>query len=154
MKRLHKITTLVMMVIMLVGLTACTKKTAISVNEFNDIMESKGCTIVDATGQLVPESIPAISLALSDEWQIEFYEFVDNDTAAAVFQENKIIFERAADSGASAEITKNIMNYSYYSASTSSTFYMLAQIDNTMLYVEADVAYKDEIVEIVKELGY
>ena len=154
MKRLHKITVIVMMVMMLVGLTACSKKTAISVEEFNDTLESKGYTIEDATGQLAPDSITAISLALSDNYQIEFYEFVDDRTATAVFQENKIIFERAADSGASAEITKNLMNYNYYSASTSSTFYMLAKIDNTMLYVEADVAYKDEIVEIVKELGY
>ncbi len=154
MKRFHKFAALAMMMVMLVGLTACSKKTAISVEEFNDILESKGCTIEDATGQLAPESITAISLALSDDYQIEFYEFVDNETATAVFLENKTIFEGHTGSGASAEITKNIMNYSYYSVSTSSTFYMLAQIDNTMLFVEADVAYKDEIVEIVKELGY
>ena len=31
---------------------------------------------------------------------------------------------------------------------------MVARIDNTMLYVVADDVHKEEIVELIKELGY
>ncbi|MGN0430917.1 MAG: hypothetical protein ACI4EQ_01005 [Lachnospiraceae bacterium] len=154
MKKLNKVIAMAMMMILLAGLTACGNRTAVSVSEFNNVLEDKGYIIEDATGQIAPESITAISLAVGDDYQIEFYEFKNNAAATAVFNENKNIFESYASGGASAEITKNIMNYSYYSVTSSGTYYMLAKIDNTMLYAVADSEYKDEIVEIVKELGY
>lgn len=153
MKKLHKLVALATMMFMLAGLTACSNRTPVSVDDFDATMEEKGFEIVDATGQIAPDSITAISLAMNDNYQIEFYEMVDDATATAIYAENKAIFESYAV-GSSATLSKNIMNYAYYSVTNSGTYYALAKIENTMIYVVADVEYKDEISEILKELGY
>ena len=153
MKKVYKMFAVAMMIIMSIGLTACSNRTPVSVSDFNEIMEEKGFEIVDATGQVAPESITAISIAVNEDYQIELYEMVSDATATAIFAENKNIFEEYAE-GSSLTLSKSIMNYSYYSVTNAGTYYALSKIGNTMIYVVADVEYKDEISEILKELGY
>ncbi len=153
MKKVYKMLAVALMTIMCIGLTACSNRTPVSVSDFNEIMEEKGFEIVDATGQVAPESITAISIAVNEDYQIELYEMVSDATATAVFAENKDIFEDYAI-GSATTISKNIMNYAYYSVTSSGTYYALSKIGNTMIYVVADAEYKDEISEILKELGY
>ncbi len=153
MKKLQKLVIVTMLTTMLVGLTACSNRTPVSVDDFKETMEENGFEIADVTGQLAPESITAIILAYNDAYQIELYETIDDATATALFAENKDNFEDYAV-GSAATLSKNIMNYAYYSVTSSGTYHALSKIDNTMIYVEADAEYKDEISEILKELGY
>ena len=153
MKKIHKLVVLTVLTITLAGLTACSNRTPVSVSDFNEIMEEKGFEIVDATGQVAPESITAISIAVNEDYQIELYEMVSDATATAVFAENKDIFEGYAE-GSSLTLSKSIMNYSYYSVTNDGTYYALSKVGNTMIYVVADAEYKDEISDILKELGY
>ncbi len=137
----------------LMTFTACGKREALSLEEFNTIMEAEGYTITDATGQIAPKQITAISLALKDSYQIEFYVFTDADTAASVYAQNKSVFEENKPSG-HVELYKNIGNYGYYSLTADGVYYLLSRVDNTMLYAVADAAYKSEINAMVKKIGY
>lgn len=150
---MKKALTVFLAVFCLMNLTACGKKEAISLDEFNTGMEAEGYTIIDATGQIAPEQITAISLALKDDYQIEFYVFTDGDTAASTYEQNKYIFEEYKSSG-HVEVYKNIGNYSYYALTSDGIYYLLSRVDNTMIYVVADAEYKSEINAMVKKFGY
>ena len=45
-------------------------------------------------------------------------------------------------------------NYNYYAFTADGNFHMIARIGNTMLYCESEKENKDDIVEMVKKLGY
>lgn len=139
--------------LMMWGLTGCASKEAVSVEVFNEVMEEKGYEIIDASEQYSEDVIEAISLALCEDYQIEFYVFSDSAAAAATYNQNKSLFEEERGT-ASVHIAKSIGNYSYFNMSSDGIFYLLARVDNTMLYVVADADYKGEIEKIIKELGY
>ncbi len=45
-------------------------------------------------------------------------------------------------------------NYNYFSFNADGNFHLIARIDNTMVYCETKKEYKDEIIDLVKTLGY
>lgn len=153
MKHFKQIFMMLVMTAGLFGLTGCVKKEAVTVKEFNQVMEDAGAEIVDATDQLSDRVVKEISLAVFDDYQIEFYVLTNEDTASAVFFENRAIFEENKGS-VSSEISKSIGNYNYYALTSGGSCYLLARVDNTMLYVVADAGDKDEITEMFKTLGY
>lgn len=139
--------------IYIISLTGCAEKKPVSVDEFQNVMSNAGFTMTDVTGQASTDSITAIRLAMKDTYQIEFYIFTENKFAASAFMQNKSIFE-GYKNGVSSEISKNIGNYDYYSLVSGGDCYILARVDNTLLYTVADAAYKKEITGLLEQLGY
>lgn len=150
---MKKALTMFLAVFCLIGLTACGKKEAVSLEKFNALMEEEGYTIADATGQVAPEQITAISLAMNDYYQIEFYVFTDADAAASTYVHNQNIFE-GYKSGGYVDVYKNIGNYNYYALTSNGVYYLISRIDNTMIYVVADAGKSSEVNAVVKKIGY
>ncbi|HKM34902.1 MAG TPA: hypothetical protein VJY54_09175 [Lachnospiraceae bacterium] len=134
-------------------LTGCTQKKPVTLEEFKNVMSSAGFTIVDATDQATGDSITAISLATKEEYQIEFYVFTENKFAASAFIQNQSIFE-SYESGSTYSLNKEIGNYAYYSLVSDGECYILARVDNTLMYAVADATYKNDITELAQKLGY
>ncbi len=130
-------------------------KTSITVSEFKEFMESKGYMIKDSTEKSVDnENLSQLCVAYDENnYQIEFYVFENEQSALNFFTNNKSNFE--VQSGlVSSSYATNINNYNIYAITTNGTYRYLARVDNTVIYVDEDVKYKDNIKGIVDELGY
>jgi hypothetical protein len=135
-------------------LTACGSKTALTNEQFIEKMESAGYLIADATNQFAEGNVETVTLAMKDGvYQIEFYVLPSDDRAVAAFNASKNDFEQMKGSGSSTGEV-NIGNHNYYGLSTGEGYYVVSRIDNTMIYINASAEYKDEIKDILKELGY
>lgn len=138
----------------LCSLIGCSSKTAQTVEGFTDFMETAGFEVTDATADTETNALAsAVIIALCENYQIEFYQLIDNETGKAVFYNNKSIFDKE-HSIKTMSVQSSFGNYDYYAFTADGNFHIIARIDSTMLYCEADKEYKDEIVKYVKELGY
>ena len=153
MKRIFSVLS-VLVVIMSFVLTGCEDRTPQTVEGFSNFMKGKSFTIQDVTADTETNGLAkSVIVAVGKNYQLEFYELNDSETGEGVFYNNQNIFDEEHNvKTASKEIS--IDNYNYYAFNADGDFHMIARIDNTMLYCVADKTYKDEIVNIVKELGY
>lgn len=143
---------------LLVGVVALASKSkpSISATEFSTIMNSKGYKITDASDQLAQyEYVTKVYIAgnKSTNYQIEFYELSDDTMAKSFFNQNKTKFENQKES-ASAETNVKGKNYSKYTLTTGNKYKVLSRIDNTVIYLDVDNSYKEEVKNILSELRY
>ncbi len=143
---------------LLVGVVALASKTkpSISATEFSTIMNSKGYKITDASEQFAQyEYVTNAYIAgnKSLNYQIEFYELSDDTMAKSFFNQNKTNFENQKES-VSAETNVNGKNYSKYTLTTGNKYKVLSRIDNTVIYLDVDNSYKEEVKNILSELRY
>ena len=149
-----RICTIITLLLLMLSLVACGNKVAKTVDEFTSFMEGKNFITQNVTSTTQTNGLAtAVIVALNDNYQVEYFAFKDNESGAGVFQHNKNLFdEKAPTKTLSTEL--NSSNYNYYSFTSGDTYYMVSRIDNTMIYCVASKEYKDEINNIVDELGY
>lgn len=131
-------------------------KESITASEFYDKMEDKGYYLQDATNQFSAyDYIKQVYLALESDnkYQIEFYEFSDESYAMSFYENNKSIFESSKANSAS-NTNVNLKNSSKYTLSSNGSYKSLSRIDNTLIYIDIDSEYEDEVKDILKDLGY
>lgn len=153
---MKKIKTLVLS-ILVVLLSACSlNKEAIDVDKFKEKMRDKDYYVVNSKEQFseydyIIDSYIAIN---SDKtYQIEFYKLLDIDNSLAFYNYNKDIFDASRTSN-STYTDINLSNNNKYTLSTEDSYKVLSRIDDTVIYVNTDIKYKDEINSILKNLGY
>ena len=138
----------------LLAITSCSKKTPQTTKGFTDIMEEAGFEVLDITEMYSDRGpVSSVIIARNENYQIDFYKLTDNNTAIGVFSNNKQIFD---DEHSSKTFSTSVSsgNYDYYAFNAEGYFHMIARVDDTMLFCEAKEEYKDEILELVKKLGY
>lgn len=152
---MKKILSLLLGAVMALSLVGCggAKKEAISANYFESILTSNGFEMVDATEQFDEGLVESVTIAVNDEYQIEFYVLPSSDQAVAAFAENKANFA-SMKSGGAKEVTTSLGNYSYYALTTSEAYYVTTRIDNTFIYATVAKEHKDTVTDIIKQLGY
>ncbi len=154
---MKKLISALLTVALSVTLMGCSAKEPITSASFEEQMTEAGYIIADCTEQYAEAAyIEKCYVALSDEeanYQIEWYEISDNDTAVQFFNTQKSIFEESAGN-ASATTSLNGTNSNKYTLSTDGTYKLLSRIDNTVIYVDCDSEYKDAVQETLKALGY
>ena len=57
-------------------------------------------------------------------------------------------------SNSSVQTNINGKNYSKYTLSSDGKYMIVSRINNTVVYLDVDSSYKDEIKTILNELGY
>jgi len=154
MKRNKIFIALVSVVMLMCMLCGCSAKTAIDAETFTKTMEAENYTVTDVTSDTETNGLAtSVLIAANDNYQIEFYVLTDNDTGESVFYNNQNLFDDEHPTKTmSSEVSSG--NYNYYAFNADGNFHMIARVDNTMLWCEADKAYKEEIVDLVKKLGY
>jgi len=131
-------------------------KEPITVSDFKDIMEEKDFEIMDIKEQFEAyDYIEKAYIALKEDYdyQIEFYRLDEEEDAINFYETNKEKFE---DSKGTSEIETKVSmgNNSKYTLKTNGEYKVVSRIENTVLYVDVDDKYEDEVKEILKEIGY
>lgn len=153
MKSLKKIMVLSIFVVLMLVLTGCGDKVAITPDSFKSTMEAKGFDIVDATTQFEEGDVEKVYIALNENYQIEFYLVATEEQAIVAYNTNKTNFENTKSNN-NIETSVSLGNNSKYTLSTGGKYNVVSRIENTFIYVSTDDIYKEEISSILKELGY
>ncbi len=136
------------------SLTACESKKPISADDFTRIMEDNDFTIKNVTEELESSGLTEeVLFASCNEYIVEFYILKDSETGESVFYYNKeVLDDKYSTTSFSTEI--NFNNYNYYAFNADGEFHLVARIDDTMIFCEADKEYRDDIIDIIETLGY
>lgn len=137
-------------------LTTGCGKTAIDAEDFKVTMDGKGFKIVDATSQFVKqEYVKKVYVAMSSDntYQIEFYEFAEDSDGKTFFDANKKDFEDNKGSVNSSKLI-NLGKYNKYTLTSDEKYQVVSRIGNTAIFVNTNKKYKDNINDIIDELGY
>ena len=136
-------------------LFGCSKKTAITSDEFKTKIQ-EDYTFVDVTEQFKKfDYISGAYLAVSHDtnYQIEFYTFKDNKGAEDFYKLSKDVFKASTDkSGLSTNVDSK--NYSKYTLTTENRYKSITMIDSTVMYSDSDKTYKNTVEKLIKKLGY
>lgn len=145
---------LILCLIMLLGLmTACQKKMPQTAAGFTQIMENAGFEVYDESDNGEDSIATAAVYAVGENYQIEYYGYEDSDSARRVYDnnQNKLDEDHSAKRMTSQMETNR---YNYYAFSTEDDFYVIARIENTVVFCAADSEYKQEILTHMEALGY
>ena len=150
-----KISSILLGLLILVVLTGCFSKKALTSKEFITVMKDKNFDIYDISSTYSSYGyIGTVILAKSKEdYQLGFYTFDDENYATEYFNINKGSFDSLeGDSSSKAQVEAG--NYSTYALTKAGKYMYLSRVDNTLLYIDVDVKHKTEVKNIVEELGY
>lgn len=141
--------------LILLGVTGCGNKKAISTSTFKSITEENNYITSDVTNQSISyEYVNEATVAQSSEgFQIEFYVLDSESNAINMFNTNKDIFE-SYKGNTSTETSSNIGNNTIYTLTSNGYYMHLCRVDNTLLYVRVLDSYKDSVKDIIKKIGY
>jgi len=132
------------------------EKDSITANEFKKAFEEKDFIVVDVAEQFAEFShIKKVYLAIEKDnnYQIEFYQISDEESAIEFYNNNKSIFE-SYKGNTSTETNLAISNYAKYTLSANGQYMVVSRIDNTVIYVDVDSSYKDEVQDLLENIGY
>lgn len=158
-KRVFAIIALCLMTVAL--LTACGDKKVITPEDFSQKATADDMQIGDATEQYAQyDHIVNVTVAKhSDGWQVELLTSKDAETAIGMYESNKEDFENTGSSATedqtgSAYSQISVGNSNVYSAERGGKFQYLCRVDNTLLYANIDMQYKDAAQDFIKKIGY
>ncbi len=135
-------------------LTACGNKKAIDSDKFKSIMRDNNYYVVNSKEQFSEyDYIVESYIAESDNYQIEFYILQDDMNAKAFYDYNKEIFD-AERTSISMYTSVDFTNTNKYTLTLEDSYKVLSRINNTVIYVDVEKEYKNDINSILKKLGY
>jgi len=156
MKRLKKILLGFVFFAILFSITGCEDKKSITVLEFQEKAQEKGYIVQDVKSQFanIDYILNAYIAGKSDyTYQIEFYELDTVENAIEFYQNNKKIFEDSKASTSSSS-SVSLKNYSKYSLTTDGKYKVISRIDNTVIYLNVEQQYKNEVKDFLDSIGY
>lgn len=158
MKRRLSFLLILVLILGTAALTACggesARKRAISGGEFESQMESAGFTVYNITDQYdYTEAVVEVLIAKAAAYQIEFYDMATADDAITAFDANKEDF-KSASASKSSEAEVSFGNGARYAVTASGMYMLVSRVGNTFLYLNVPEQYKNEVVGLVKDLGY
>jgi len=132
-------------------------KKVLTPDEFMDIMVAEGYNIYDISSQLtIYEDIETVYVATTGDelYQIEFYKLCDEEAADALFVGNQVMFEEYKSGAAYTDYDLSLANFAIYKLTVNGRYMVISRVENTMVYVDAPVEFKDDIDAALKALGY
>lgn len=146
-----------LLLVLVVLLSACSSnKEAIDDEKFKNIMEKDGFSITSAKDQFSEyDYIEDVYLAIdkNSTYQIEFYELEDDEYAISFYNVNKEIFQ-ASETDKSVYTNVDLTESNKYTLTTEDDYKVLSRIEDTVIYVDVDKEYKEEVQSVLKKLGY
>lgn len=146
---------LILVFSILILFTGCSNKKELDGENFKTYMKKKGYSIHDVYKQYSSDLVVSALIALNEKgaYQIEFLEFKSEDYAKNSFQANRTLFkENKQDEDKEESVSKD--NYSKYTLITKDMYYVISRKNNTLIYLTVDGSYKEDIDEILEDLGY
>ena len=140
----------------LFSFTGCgKKKDTISAEEFYSMMEERNFVIKDSKSEYsshneILQSYVAAPPDLS--FQIEFLVLESDSSAKNMFASNQRIFQSASNE--KLENSVSVANYEKYTLESNWKYKVISRIDNTLVYVDAELQYKPDVNNLLGEIGY
>ena len=137
--------------------TGCNKKN-LDGEKFTSIMEKKGFRIYNVIEQYNQGKQDLVKTALiaSNEnagYQIEFLIFKSVDACKNSFTVNRSAFrENKTEKDKETSVSKD--KYSKYTLTSKDTYYVVSRKGDTLMYLDVDGSYKNEVDSILSELGF
>ncbi len=150
---MKKLGLIVVGIMLMLGLTACGKKEALTASSFKAKMETKGYEVVDISSDYEEGTIVSALIATKDDYQIEFYLVNDEEQAIRAFNQNKTGFEELKTSG-SMETEVSLSNHAKYTLTTGGKYMVISRIGTTFVYVNVEDGNKSEVSGVLKDLNY
>lgn len=154
--RLKKFFKGVVICLLVFCVAGCGNAKSITADDFKEKMEDKKYSVTDATYQFAgADYIEKAYIALKSDssYQIEFYQISNEEYAVSFYNNNKSIFENSKSSTSTYTET-NLGNHAKYALESDGKYKVVSKIDNTVIYLNVDSKYKDEVKDILKKLGY
>lgn len=139
------------LLMLLIFTCACSIRHSLSSEIFQDKMENKSFTVQDTTEISDAEFIKKELVALKKEYQIYYFESPTEEKGKQLYNINKsnIINNNKVNID-----EKNSSNFDRLKATNKKKVFYTVRIGNTVIYVEAEIKYKNEIKNILKDIGY
>jgi len=132
------------------------ERDSITATQFKEFMEDKEYIMLDATNQVGGvDYVERVYLAmdLEDGYQIEFYQFEEEEEAENFYKNNRRIFELDEDD-AKFQSSLQGSNYARYSLIVDDKYKKISYIGDTAVYLDVDRENQEEVEDILDELGY
>lgn len=133
-------------------------KQKISIAQFETIAESNGYLLaIDHTMEENGREIETHRIALdsAEEYQIEFYDFYTKDQAKQAYRAQKNSVEADfSEKNIRLSSHTDLSKYQMYSITTDSEYLYIARVEDTVVYICTDAAYKEDTESFVKAMGY
>jgi len=146
-----------LLMVLVVLLSACSSnREALDDEKFVQIMQKEGFSIESAKEQFSDYGyIEDVYLALEKDskYQIEFYELESDEYAVSFYNVNKEIFQ-ASETDKTIYTNVDLTDSNKYTLTTENSYKVLSRIEDTVIYVDIDKQYKEEMQSILKKLGY
>lgn len=144
--------------LLLIGLlfiTGCTAKEKLEPSNFKKIMEKKGFIVTEQTGIAIAEG-GNVDLSYKAEtpdqrYVINFYEF-DGEVSAQGFYAKKQA--ELGSTGSQVYTELNLGNYSKYTMIYHERFAAISRVSNTVVYVDTEKNYQEEVKQLLLDIGY
>lgn len=141
---------------LIVGKEVISDKEPITATEFKTTMEEEDFIVKDATSQFSNYSyVNKVYLAISEDYtyQIEFYDLSNADYAKNFYDNNVDVFKKETENG-NVYSYVNFDKYSKFSQETGNKYQVISRIENTAVYVNVNSEYKDDVKDILDDIGY
>ena len=153
--RIKKIFISILSLVLVFTLTGCFSKEKIDTKKFISIAKKDKLTVYGVTDYYKSYENLKIGYAASNllGWRVIFFEFKNSDNAEDIF--DKEVEKVKKNKGKNDEDDKSgLRNYETYELTTSSKYYYISRVDNTMISVTADISHKESITKFIDKLGY
>ena len=150
-----KILLLLLLIISLFTITGCGKRTPLNSTDFVDLMEQNEYKTTNVKEQFNEYSqIKNAFIAQNSgmTYQIEYYELDTEEDAKSFYNGNRDRFKNMEKIDKYKNI--DLDNYQKYVQTTDTVYSLIARIDNTIIYANVKIEYKEEVKKIVEKLGY
>lgn len=150
--KLFKAVRLLCFIFCIMLISGCDKK-VIYADLFREKMEEKGYIVDDVTTTTNEEAVIDALIAYEKDYnyKIEFIVFKSESIAKLNFASNRNYFQDTYEIEGKEE---SYNNYSLFIQETDEKYNKLSRINDTMIYISVDKKYKNEVENIIKELGY
>ena len=140
---------------LLVALTGCLSKTAITADSFKSSMESMNYVVVDYTSQFDSEDVKKVYAGINPtgSFQIEFFELGTESLARSSYLTNLETMEKSKGSMSSSTSFTGT-NYEKATQTSNNEYWLVSRVENTFIFVHSSDTNKDAINKVVDSLGY
>lgn len=152
MKRLVKYIFIFVIFLLLSG--CGTSKAKLEPEQFKSRMENEGFEIKDASKEMNYDYIVKIYVAKKTNYNIEYYNIIDEEYAAIFYQNNVEFINNNIVGDEKAVLEESGNNYSKYTVVYDGRYKLVSRIDNTVIFLNVSDRYKDDIDDLIERLGY
>ncbi len=140
---------IIFLMISLLLLVSCSKKTPITAEDFSAKMTEAGFEI----GEDEVEGADLVMIAHNGNYQLEHYTFKDKAAAETAFNNVKAGIETNKTTGY-VETSVALGSHAKYQLTSGELYFVASYIDNTLIYASSSKADTDKVKELFDTLGY